>query len=140
MRPVSGRAVVKIPGAQIEYDGSEITISTNSAAGAGPGSRIPGSDKESTVYQAQAQAQDQARGPQQAHDDSTLQGEIHARGRRLVRDRLMEVAAEQFSDPENVPEETVHKIRHETYAQAQQIVKNLVQQRAQQQQQQQQQQ
>ncbi|QYT04574.1 hypothetical protein H0G86_011476 [Trichoderma simmonsii] len=132
--------VVKIPGTLIEYDGSDfrVTVSTNSAAGAGPGSGMPGSDKESTVDQAEAQDQDQTRGPQQADDDSTLQGEIQARGRRLVWDRLMEVAAEQFSDPENVSEETVHKIRHESYAQAQQIVKDLVQQRAQQQQQQQQ--
>lgn len=132
MRPASGRAVVKIPGAQIEYDGSEITISTNSAAGAGPGSGMPGSGKESTVYQAQAQA----RGPQQADDDSTLQGEIQARGRRLVWDRLMEMAAEQLSDPENVPEETMDKIRQRCYAQAHRIVNDLVQQRAQQQQQQ----
>lgn len=88
---VSGRAVVKIPGAQIEYDGSEITISTNSTAGAGPGSGMPDSDKESTVYQAQAQDQDQARGPQQADDDSTLQGQIRARrGRRFVTERLLE--------------------------------------------------
>ncbi|KKP02600.1 hypothetical protein THAR02_05288 [Trichoderma harzianum] len=78
MWSASGRAVVEIPGAQIEYDGSEIIISTNSAAGAGAGSKMPVSDKESTVYQVQAQAQDQARGPQQANDDSTLQGEIQA--------------------------------------------------------------
>ncbi|KAJ4857089.1 ARID/BRIGHT DNA binding domain-containing protein [Trichoderma breve] len=97
--------VIKIPGTLIEYDGSDfhVTVSTNSAVGAGPGSGMPGGDKESTVYQAQAQAQDQARGPQQADDDSTLQGEIQARGRRIIWDRLMEVAAEQFSDPENVP-------------------------------------
>lgn len=51
----------------------------------------------------------------------------------------MEVVGDQFSDPENVPEETVDKIRRESYTQAKQVVKDLVQQRAQQQQQQQQQ-
>ncbi|OTA08885.1 hypothetical protein A9Z42_0006070 [Trichoderma parareesei] len=53
---VSGQAVVKVPGAQIECDGGEITFSSNRGAGAGPGSGAmghsrAGSDKESTVYQ-----------------------------------------------------------------------------------------
>ncbi|KAK0757229.1 hypothetical protein N5P37_009945 [Trichoderma harzianum] len=140
---VSGRAVVKIPGTQIEYDGGEITISTNSEAGARPGSGMPGAsravnDKESTAYQAQAQvqaqAQHQAQEPQQAHSNATLRVQMQAHA-SLVYNRLMEVAADQFSGPENVPQETVDKIKQESYAQTQRLAKDLVQQRAQQQQQ-----
>lgn len=53
---VSGQAVVKVPGAQIECDGGEVTFSSSRAGtGAGAGSGAPsafrGSDKESTIYQ-----------------------------------------------------------------------------------------
>ncbi|KAH6603274.1 hypothetical protein Trco_008049 [Trichoderma cornu-damae] len=67
---VSGQGVVKVPGAQIECDGGEITFSSSRGAGAGagvgagtgtgagpgpgsgpPGASRAGSDKESTVYQ-----------------------------------------------------------------------------------------
>lgn len=51
---VSGQAVVKMPGAQIECDGGEITFSSgrNGPSGSGPpGPSRAGSDKESTIYQ-----------------------------------------------------------------------------------------
>lgn len=49
----------------------------------------------------------------------------------------MGVAAAKFGGPENIPQDTVDKIKQQSYAQAQQSVRDLVQRRAQAQQQQQ---
>ncbi|KAL6822526.1 hypothetical protein V8C40DRAFT_50044 [Trichoderma camerunense] len=82
---VSGQAVVKLPGAQIECDGGEITFSGNRGAGAGPGSGMhgasrAGSDKESTVYQlddARSSRMDRKALPHRPR--ATSQSDVHSR-------------------------------------------------------------
>ncbi|KAK4075683.1 hypothetical protein Trihar35433_2243 [Trichoderma harzianum] len=83
--------------------------------------------------QAQHQAQHQAQGPQQTHDNATLRGQLYSHA-RSVYNRLMTEAAYQFSGSENIPQDTVDKIIQQSYMQAQQSVRVLVQQKAWQQQ------
>lgn len=80
---VSGQAVVKMPGAQIECDGGEITFSSgrNGASGSGPpGASRAGSDKESTIYQlddARSSRMDRKALPHRPR--ATSQSDVHSR-------------------------------------------------------------
>lgn len=80
---VSGQAVVKMPGAQIECDGGEITFSSGrgGAPGSGPpGASRAGSDKESTIYQlddARSSRMDRKALPHRPR--ATSQSDVHSR-------------------------------------------------------------
>lgn len=80
---VSGQAVVKMPGAQIECDGGEITFSSgrNGVSGSGPpGASRAGSDKESTIYQlddARSSRMDRKALPHRPR--ATSQSDVHSR-------------------------------------------------------------
>ncbi|KAL6900325.1 hypothetical protein GGI43DRAFT_44712 [Trichoderma evansii] len=80
---VSGQAVVKMPGAQIECDGGEITFSSNRGGvpGSGPpGASRAGSDKESTIYQlddARSSRMDRKALPHRPR--ATSQSDVHSR-------------------------------------------------------------
>ncbi|KAJ4854897.1 uncharacterized protein T069G_10455 [Trichoderma breve] len=81
---------------------------------------------------AEAQAQHQGQGPQQAHTTLQVQMQAHT---RLIYNRLMGAAVAKFGGSENIPQDTVDKIKEQSYAQAQQSVRELLQPRAQQEQQ-----
>lgn len=80
---VSGQAVVKMPGAQIECDGGEITFSSNRAGAPGsgpPGASRAGSDKESTVYQLDdARSSRMERKTLPHRPRATSQSDVHSR-------------------------------------------------------------
>ncbi|KAL6805232.1 hypothetical protein J3E68DRAFT_441711 [Trichoderma sp. SZMC 28012] len=82
---------------------------------------------------AQRQAQHQAQGSQQAHDNVTLRGQLYNHARHVY-NRLMTEAAYQFSGSENIPQDTVDRIIQQSYVQAKQSVRDSVRRRAQQQQ------
>ncbi|KAL6835399.1 hypothetical protein V8C40DRAFT_272685 [Trichoderma camerunense] len=88
---------------------------------------------EEVHTQALSQAQHQSQGPQQAHDNVTLRGQLYNHA-RLVYNRLMTEAAYQFSGSENIPQDTVDKIIQQSYVQAKQSVGDTVRRQAQQQQ------